>query len=89
MAEGLARARPGPHGGHARREEHRADGLARRRTARAGRLLLAGGPGRVFEGDHFYRRVVPSPAVFPDSRQPDRHSIPIALGPAQFNEFYR
>src|SRR6516225_932777 len=41
------------------------------------------------EGDHFYRRPVPAPGAFPDSRQPDRHSIPIALGPAQFNEFYR
>jgi hypothetical protein len=41
------------------------------------------------EGDCFYRRLVPAPVTFPDSRQPDRHSIPIALGPAQFNEFYR
>ena len=41
------------------------------------------------EGDSFYRRPFPAPDTFPDSRQPDRHSIPIALGPAQFNEFYR
>ena len=41
------------------------------------------------EDDCFYRRLVPAPVTFPDSRQPDRHSIPIALGPAQFNEFYR
>jgi len=41
------------------------------------------------EGDHFYHRVVPLPGAFPNSRQPGRHSIPIALGPAQFNEFYR
>jgi hypothetical protein len=34
-------------------------------------------------------RVILSPGVFPDARQPDHHSIPIALGPAQFNEFYR
>jgi hypothetical protein len=41
------------------------------------------------EGDCFYRRLVPAPVTPPDSPQPDRHSIPIALGPAQFNEFYR
>src|SRR5215471_6553714 len=41
------------------------------------------------EGDCFYRRLVPAPVTLPDSRQPDRHSIPIGLGPAQFNEFYR
>jgi hypothetical protein len=41
------------------------------------------------EGDCFYRRLVSAPVTLPDSRQPDRHSIPIALGPAQFNEFYR
>src|SRR3954471_17719916 len=41
------------------------------------------------EGDCFYPRSVPAPVTFSDSPQPDRHSIPIALGPAQFNEFYR
>src|SRR5215472_13920186 len=30
------------------------------------------------EGDCFYRQLVPAPVTFPDSRQPDRHSIPIA-----------
>jgi hypothetical protein len=34
-------------------------------------------------------RSFPAPVTLPDSPQPDRHSIPIALGPAQFNEFYR
>ena len=41
------------------------------------------------EGDCFYRRLVSAPVTLSDSRQPDRHSTPIALGPAQFNEFYR
>ena len=35
------------------------------------------------EADCFYRRLVPAPVTCPDSHQPDRHSIPIAHGPAQ------
>ena len=40
------------------------------------------------DGDHFRHQVVSSSRARTSARQTDRHSIPIALGPAQFNGLY-
>ena len=37
----------------------------------------------------FHSELVSSLGTLPSAHKTDSHSIPIALGPAQFNEFYR
>src|ERR1035438_2438959 len=42
-----------------------------------------------WEDDDFRHGIVSSAVAFSSARQTGRYSIPIALPPAQFNEFYR
>lgn len=42
-----------------------------------------------WEGDHFHPELVSSSGALPSAPKTHSYSIPIALGPAQFNEFYR
>src|SRR5262249_6575751 len=52
------------------------------------RLPSTGGHPPKREGDHFRHWVVSSSRAPTTARQTDRHSIPIAVGPAQFNGLY-